>query len=143
MILATTVGLLLFLLQISLPEVFLDSIDYVASMNTPLAMIVAGLSVSQVDLKKIFTNLRVLKVCFFRLLIIPFTVLLFLSVLPVNLMITYPILIASSCPSATTATMMSIKFDRNYTYSSEIVSISTILSMFTIPIITYFAGYFL
>lgn len=143
MILATAGGLLLFLLQIRLPEVVFDSIDYIASMNTPLAMIVAGLSVAQADLKKIFSNLRVLKVCLIRLFIIPLAVLLILSVLPIDLLITYPILIASSCPSATTGTMMAIRYDRNYTYSSEIVSVSTILSMFTIPIITFIAGYLL
>ncbi len=143
MILATAGGLLLFLLQIRLPEVVFDSIDYIASMNTPLAMIVAGLSVAQADLKKIFSNLRVLKVCMIRLFIIPLAVLLILSVLPIDLLITYPILIASSCPSATTGTMMAIRYDRNYTYSSEIVSVSTILSMFTIPIITFIAGYLL
>lgn len=143
MFLATIGGMLLFLLQLRLPEVLLDAVDYVASMNTPLAMIVAGLSVAQADLKKIFFNLRVLKVSLFRLLVIPLVVLLVLSVIPADLMITYPILIASSCPSATVGTMMAIRFNRNYTYSSEIVSVSTILSMFTIPIITFLAGYLL
>lgn len=143
MILATAGGLVLFLLQIRLPEVVFDSIDYIASMNTPLAMIVAGLSVAQADLKKIFSNLHILKVCLIRLFLIPLAVLLVLSLFPIDLLITYPILIASACPSATMGTMMAIRFERNYTYSAEIVSVSTILSMFTIPMIAFIAGYFL
>ncbi|MEE1086053.1 MAG: AEC family transporter [Schaedlerella sp.] len=143
MILATAGGLILFFLQIRLPEIFIDSLNYIASMNTPLAMIVAGLSVAQADLKKIFINLRILKVSMFRLLAIPFAVLLLFSFLPVNHRVTYPILIASACPCATTGTMMSIRFNKNYTYSSEIVSVSTVLSILTIPIVTYFSGFLL
>ena len=141
--LATIAGIILFFTQIQLPPVINDSLDYIASMNTALAMLVAGLSVAQTDLKRIFTNLRIYKVCFIKLLVIPLAVLIFLSLIPVSETIVYPILIASACPAATTATMMCILYEKDYTYSSEIISVSTILSMITIPAVAFCAGYLL
>lgn len=143
LVIGTAAGMLLFFLQFRLPEVLLHSMDYIAGMNTPLAMIIAGLSVAQADLKKIFTHLRIYWVCALKLVFIPLAVLAFLVIFKINYNIAYTILIASACPTATTLTMMAIRFDKNYTYASEIFSISTVLSIITIPLITFAAGFFL
>lgn len=143
LVIATVVGMLLFFLQFRLPEVLLDSMNYLADMNTPLAMIIAGLSVAQADLKKILSNLWIYWVCFLKLLVVPLCVLVFLVVFRFEYSVAYTILIASACPTATTLTMMAIRFDKNYKYSSEIFAICTVLSIITIPIVTFIAGFFL
>lgn len=143
LVLGTAVGMLLFFVQFRLPEILLDSMGYIANMNTPLAMIIAGLSVAQADLKKIFTNLRIYWTCFLKLIAVPLAVLAFLVIFKVNYNIAYTILIASACPTATTLTMMAIRFNKNYKYASEIFAISTILSIITIPLVAFAAGFFL
>ena len=60
-----------------------------------------------------------------------------------NADIAYPTLIASACPTGTTITMMSIRFDKNAAYASEIFSFTTVLSIITIPLIIFIAGFLL
>lgn len=143
MVVGTFIGALLFFLQLKLPEVLLHSMNYVADMNTPLAMMIAGISVAQADLKKIFTNFRIYWVSFLKLIVFPLAVLLFLVVFRIEYNIAYTVLIAAACPTATTLTMMAIRFQKNYTYASEIFAFTTVLSIVTIPLIAFIAGFFL
>ena len=140
---ATGVAVILFFLQIRLPGSLLDSMNYVADMNTPLAMMIAGFSVAQADLKKILTKLRIYWVCLLKLFAVPLATLVFLYFAKVDYAIAYTILIASACPTAANTTLMAIRFNKNYTYASEIFSLSTILSMVTIPIVAFIAGFLL
>lgn len=70
-ILSTAAALILFFTRIRIPGVLLDSMTYVADMNTPLAMMVAGFSVAQADLKRLFTTFRIYRASVLKLLLIP------------------------------------------------------------------------
>ena len=133
MVMGTFIAMILFFTQIHIPDTIAASMQYIADMNTPLAMMVAGFSVANSDIKKICTNV----------IIVPLVVLLFLWIAPFNADIAYPTLIASACPTGTTITMMSIRFDKNAAYASEIFSFTTVLSIITIPLIIFIAGFLL
>lgn len=135
MFIATVVAVILFFAQIRIPAVLLDSMNYVTDMNTPLAMMVAGFSVAQADLGKMFTNLRIYFISAVKLVIFPLCAVpvFLLFRLPENVSI--PMLIAAACPTATTGTMMAIRYRQNYTYASEIFAMSTVLSVITIPVL--------
>ncbi len=139
MFIATLTAVLLFFLRLKIPSVLLDSMNYIADMNTPLAMMVAGFSVAQADLGKMCRNLRLyyasaVKLIIFPLLTIP---LLMLFHLPSEVSMT--VLIAAACPSATTGTIMAIRYKQNYTYSSEIFSMTTIFAVVTMPLLVLIA----
>lgn len=142
LVIATCIAMILFFFQLRIPETVLSSMGYVADMNTPLAMMIAGFSVAQADLKKIFGNLHIYRVLLLKLLIVPFAVMPLLVLTGIPSEIAYPMLIASACPTATTTTLLAIRYNKNYTYASEIFSVSTLLSMISIPFITYIAGFF-
>lgn len=135
MVLSTLLAMALFFIQFEIPDPLLDSMNYIADMNTPLAMMVAGFSVAHSNLKDICTNLSIYKVAALKLLAIPLAVLLFLSFLPLDSTVAYTTLIASACPTATTITMMSILYNKNHAYASEIFSFTTVLSILTIPVV--------
>ncbi len=141
--LATCAAMVLFFARIRIPELVLDSMDYVASMNTPLAMMVAGFSVAQADLKKIFTNLAVYRAAALKLIAVPLAVLAFLLLLRVDHTVLYTVLTAAACPTATTLTMMAMRYEKNYTYGSEIFAFTTVLSVVTIPVVIYMAEFIL
>ena len=132
--------MILFFTQIHIPDTIAASMQYIADMNTPLAMMVAGFSVANSDIKKICTNVQIYRIALTKLIIVPLVVLLFLWIAPFNADIAYPTLIASACPTGTTITMMSIRFDKNAAYASEIFSFTTVLSIITIPLIIFIAG---
>ncbi len=45
----TLMGLVLFLTQLKLPSLISDTIDYITAMNTPMAMMIAGISLAETD----------------------------------------------------------------------------------------------
>lgn len=143
-IIATLAGVLLFILQIRLPDILLDTFRYISCMNTALAMIIAGLSIAQINFKTLFFNSRIYLICALRLLVFPF---LFITLLyPFRHMdstVLYTILIAGSCPIATTITIISIQYQKNYKYAAELFAFSTLLSLFTLPLVIRLAEAFL
>lgn len=135
MVVATLTAMVLFFVQFRIPGPLLDAMNYIADMNTPLAMMVAGFSVAHSDLRRVCTNLKIYRVAVLKLLVIPLAVLLVLSFLPLDPTVAYTTLIATACPTATTITMMSILFNKNSAYASEIFSFTTVLSILTIPVV--------
>ena len=137
--LATILAVILFFAQVKIPAILLDSMSYVADMNTPLAMMVAGFSVAQADLAKMLRNIRLYFVCAVKLLLIPLLSLPLLLLMHLPQAVSLTVLIATACPAAASGTMMAIRYKQNYTYSSEIFALSTVLSVVTIPVVVMIA----
>lgn len=143
MFIASIAALILYFAQFKIPPVLLDSMNYVADMNTPLAMMIAGFSVAQADLKKMLCKVRVYFVSAVKLLLLPLITIPVLMIMPLPEIVSITTLIAAACPSATTGTMLAIRYRQNYTYSSEIFALSTVLSAVTIPVVVMIAEYLL
>ncbi len=135
MIIASFVGLILFVGKIRLPVILGDSLQYVANMNTPLAMLVAGVSVAQTDVGQLLRNKRLYLVSVGKLLIMPALVLAVLCFVHVDSVIAYTLLIASACPVAATGTTFAIRFRKDAQYASGLYAFTTIASLVTIPIL--------
>lgn len=137
MFLSTIAAVALFFLRIRIPSVVLDSMDYVADMNTPLAMMVAGFSVAQADLGRMLRNARIYFVSFIKLILIPLLMIGVLKLMALPAEVSATVLVGAACPAATTGTMMAIRYRQNYTYSSELFSMTTVLSVVTIPAVVF------
>lgn len=139
MFIATLIAVILFFLRIEIPPVLLDSMNYIADMNTPLAMMVAGFSVAQADIGQMCRNLRIYFVSAIKLIIFPLCVIPVLIIFNLPENVSMPVLIAAACPAAATGTVMAIRYKQNYTYASEIFALSTVLSVITIPVLVLIA----
>ena len=120
----------------------LDTIDYVAAMNTPVGMMVAGIALAETDLWQALKNRRTYLVTAVKLLVIPAVMIAILAFLPINHTVLYTILVASACPAATTGTIFALRYNANYKYASEIFAFSTLASLITIPVIVSLAELF-
>ena len=139
MILASGLGLILFFTQIRFPAVVADTLNYISGMNTPLAMLIAGISVAQTDLLSTLRNRKIYLICTVKLLLIPAITLCLLAVIRINATVACTVLIAAACPSAATCTAFSLRFQKNYRYASEIYAVTTVCSLATIPLFVYAA----
>lgn len=139
-VLATLIGFLFFLCRISLPKVVETSLEYIGNMNTPLAMLVAGVTIAQTDLIKSFSKLRMYYISFLKLLALPLLILLLYRMFDLPRIVLLTTVLASACPTAATVNLFSIRYDKNYRYSSEIFAITTIFSLVTIPFVMIIAN---
>ncbi len=134
-VLGASAALLLFLLKIQLPEVLLSPIEYIAGLNTPLPMLVIGFYLTRFKFKDSVCDLGIYAVSAVRLLLIPCAALFVMKLCSVDTDIIVSCTIAASAPVAATTTMFAAKFNRDADLSVGLVSVTTILSIITMPVI--------
>ncbi len=122
-----------FVLGVKLPPLVSDTVDNLAAMNTPLSMIVLGTYLAKIKLSTTFKNKLLYMAVGMRLVIIPLITLLIIKIFPINDMAGKAILIASACPAAAVTSLFASNYGLDATFGSEIVSVSTLLSIATIP----------
>lgn len=136
-IIGVIIGLILFIAKIRLPFFLYNSIDMVGSMTPPLAMLIIGAFLSEVDVIHSLKDFPTYAVAFFRLFFAPALVLLILTLLgfsPDDGIFFACAVILAGMPSATNTVLFATNFDSDAKYSASVVAISTILSAFTIPL---------
>lgn len=136
-IISILVGLILFFMQIKLPFVISKTVEYMSSLNTPLAMLVVGVYIAQVNLKEIFTTLRFYYLSFLKLFLIPFLMLLILKIFKLNDTLALTNLIAISCPTAGSTLLFATRYKHNPSHASQIITATTLISVISLPILVY------
>lgn len=134
-LIAIFLGIIFFITRMTLPEVVLHSFRYISGLNTPLAMIIAGVTIAQTDIRKIFIKFRIYYVTAIKLLIIPIALLLLYSRFPIPKEVLLTAIVAAACPTGATGTLFAIRYNKNALYASEIFATTTLLSIATLPLI--------
>lgn len=142
-IIAPFLGIVLFLCRVTLPEQIGDSFNTLAAMNTPLAMLVAGMTLAQSNVKRVFAQPRIYYISFLKLVVFPLAILLLAWPLGLDPMVSTVAMIATGCPSAVLAVLFAVRFERDAVYGSEIFTASTILCALTLPVLMYLAQWLL
>lgn len=137
---AIGLGVLCFLLQIRLPSVAANPLNMVGDMNTPVAMLVAGCNLAESNLPEAVKRSRSYWISFIKLLLIPFVSILLLKLIPAEQIYTMTVLIAIACPTGAMGTMFALQYNKDSNYASELFTISTVLSLVTIPFVILLAG---
>ena len=134
----TIIGFLFFLFSIELPFVISSSVEMMAQMTTPLAMVLAGLVLANAGFKRIFSNYKVYIISIIRLIILPIIVLILLKSFKFDLIIVGIPVMITAMPVAVNLSVLTEKFYGDSYSAAQCVFISTLLSLFTIPIIAAF-----
>ncbi|MCI8960004.1 MAG: AEC family transporter [Lachnospiraceae bacterium] len=134
---AIGLGIVCFLARIQVPSIVAEPMKMVGDMNTPLAMLVAGCNLAESNLLSALKRPRTYWISFLKLLAEPLLALLILAFVPVNLMVKLAVLVASACPTCAMGTMFALQYNRDSNYASELFAITTLLSLFTIPLVVF------
>ncbi len=132
---AIFIGLALFIMRIELPSILKNTINYIGDMNTPLAMMTAGINICQTNIIKAFRKPQIYRIALTRLIIIPLLLILIMKPFGLNETVVMTVIIAGSAPSATMCTLLSMQYNKNSLYASEIFAVTTILSVITLPLV--------
>lgn len=127
-------GIICFLARIRIPSIVAEPMDMVGDMNTPLAMLVAGCNLAESNLAAALKRPRTYWISFLKLLAEPLLAIGILAFMPVSLMVKLAVLVASACPTCAMGTMFALQYNRDSNYASELFAITTLLSLFTIPL---------
>ncbi|WP_432630356.1 AEC family transporter [Brotaphodocola sp.] len=135
------IGIILFATGIRFPAVVSDAIESVGNMMGPVGMLVTGMLIGSMDMKKIFSYKRLLLVVPLRLVGLPLLILLVFKFSGVGKMfpngdtILMISLLATMTPSASTIMQMAQIYDKDADYASVINVATTILCILTMPLL--------
>lgn len=137
---AVAIGIPLFLFSVHLPVQIFSPMSAIASLNTPLSMIVIGGVMSKIDLRYLFSDKYIWPGVLMRNLAIP---LLFLLVMRVTGNMSHAwlaCLIQIACPAAGNTVMFAELYGVDTAFPSKLMSVSTLLSIVTIPLVLLVAA---
>ena len=133
------VGLALFFSSITLPQLIETPVEYLAALNTPLPMIVIGYHLSKADLTSILRDLRAWLAMTERLILIPLIGLAIGLAMHMDTMAFIACMVGLCAPTGAICTMFSVTHGQDTELSVSLVSVSTLLSILTMPLIIVLA----
>lgn len=139
-IVGIVVALALYSLSLTLPTPISEAVDYLASMNTPLSMIVIGLSLASFSLRTVFSDGLVWFGTLMRNLVVPLLFVIVLWFIPIGHVAKLAILISVSTPVAATLVMFTVRSDRDSVFPTRLLCLSTLLSIVTLPAVLTLAS---
>lgn len=134
-IICTGIGLLIFRFSIKLPMPIDKTINMVGSMTTPVAMLIIGAMIAEINIKEAMVGYKVYLVSFLRLIGAPILTLIILKILGVDALILKVLVVIQSMPAAATAAVFTEKYGGNENLTSRCILITTVFSIITIPLI--------
>lgn len=143
-ILAIVIGMMFFFTGLRLPSIIQTPLDYIGSLNTPLAMIVSGATIAKAGLLRGFKCDRAYYIQIFKLLAVPALLTLMfvpLAKLGVSMTVINTVLIAAAAPTASATIMFSYRHGKDEAYASGQFALSTIASMATMPLILMLSAF--
>ncbi len=142
-LLGLAAGLPLFFFSVTLPGPVAQIIGSMASLNTPLAMIVIGCHLARTDLLKALTDRRVYAASGVRLLLAPAISLLLVRLIPIpflNAVACSVLCIELAAPCAATSVLIGTMCGHDGELPSRCVAVSTLASVATLPLIAALCG---
>lgn len=132
-IIGTVLGLVVFIFSVKIPFIISEPISFFAALNTPIPMVIVGYHLADASLKIKGANAYLAMAL--RLIVSPIIMLMGLYLFGISGTVMVACVIAASAPVAAAGTMFAEKFGGDTGLSSATVSVTTLLSVITMPII--------
>lgn len=133
-ILSVAIGMPLFLLDINMPNMISAPIGYVASLNSPLAMLIFGTYIANTSFKTIFKEWRIGCVAIVKLIVTPVILLLLFKLFGIGGALLGSVMVPASAPSASNTALFAAKYGRDTGLASQTVAVVSFLSILTMPV---------
>lgn len=121
--------------QTRLPGFLTNTINMIGGITSPLAMIIVGASLVQTNFKSVLSDYRLHLFSLVKLIVAPLIVYFIGRLFIADEQILLIVTIFAGLPTATIVTILSERFGQDYVYASEVVFITTLYSIVTIPIL--------
>lgn len=135
-IIAVIIGLVLFLFQIQLPTSINKGLQSISYCTTFLSMLIIGGILAEINFKSVISKLSIYYSAI-RLLIIPALVLGGCLLFKMPYLVTATSCVLAGMPAGTTTAILAQKYQGDEHLAVKLIFLSTILSLFTIPLWVY------
>ena len=139
-VIASLITIVLFVFDISLPENVQKFITYMGNPCVPLSMILIGCSLAASQVSKIFRDTRLYGFVLIKMFVIPILARFLIHLLPFDSLILTLFIIMLALPSGSMVVLITEEYKGDVQLASAGVVLTTIVSLFSIPIVSLFVG---
>lgn len=140
-IIAAVLGICIYLTQIKLPIMIHIPLEDLASINTPLSMLIIGSNLSEISLNEVFSSKESWQGTLSRNVVVPLVAMLILKLFHLSKLAYISLAIMISCPVAGVIVLFSILNDFDVKLPTQLLCLSTLVSVCTIPLMMWLASF--
>lgn len=141
--LSAILGFALFMLQIKIPSQIVEGMTYIGNMTFPLSMLIVGSLFCELDFKNIFKDKIIFWFLALKLVIFPTAMIFAVKLLGLPNMFAYIFVTMCCMPAASNTAIMADYYNADKTLAAKVVSVSTVCSVATIPLMMTLASHVL
>ncbi|WP_297629878.1 AEC family transporter [uncultured Clostridium sp.] len=134
-IIATLIGIILILFNLKLPTTIETTVSYVGNMTTPLSMIIVGAMISNISIKDMLKEKLLYYISFLKLIIIPILIFILATLMGATPFLRNICVLLEALPVAVVCSVFAKNFNVKPELAAQVVFMTTIFSLITIPII--------
>ena len=138
-IIAIVIGLIFFAVGFKLPAPIFNAMDFMADLNTPLAMVIIGGQMARSDILEVLKKPKLYLVAAIKLVFVPLLTMALLIPLHLEPLSYCACVVLAACPTAGTTAMFAQMFHRDEETAAQMVTLSTLLSILTLPVFAVLA----
>lgn len=120
----------------NIPSFISQPLTTLGNFTIPAALLIIGASISSMPVKSMFNDATVYIVAALRLAIMPIVVFLITSFLHFSEFVISINMLVIAMPVATYGTILCLKYKKNTSFITKVTFVTTLLSIFTIPLLT-------
>ena len=140
MFVAMLIGMIIGLTKISLPGWLTSAVDVSGSCMSPIAMLLTGITVSRISLKKTFTDIGIYAVTIIRLIVLPLAFVGIAYFIPMERTIYICALCSLAMPLGLNTIVIPSAYGKDTSVPAGMAVVSHLLSCITIPLIFMIMG---
>ncbi len=134
-LIATVIGIFIFITGIKLPKASLITLHSVGDMTTAISMFIIGAMLAEVKLKEALKGIDVFYLCVMKLIVAPFLCYILLAQFIPNKTVLTIAVILVAMPTGSLTGVFAEKYNGNRSLASRCTFVTTVLSMITIPLV--------
>ncbi len=138
-IIAIIIGLFFFIVGFKIPAPIFKAMEFMGSLNTPLAMVIIGGQMARSDLLNVLRKPKLYLTAAIKLIFVPFITIFLLMPLNLEPMAYCACVVLSACPTAGITSMFAQIYQRDEETAAQMVTLSTVLCVITLPIFAVIA----
>ncbi|MBR3415695.1 MAG: AEC family transporter [Clostridia bacterium] len=135
------IGIILFLLPFRMPTAVITFSQYLAGLCTPVSLLITGALIASRSPKLLFGKISTYIVSALKLIVIPMITACILRLLGLDPFFIVFGTVMAALPTASVVSMFSELYSMDSGYSSQLVGITTLFSVGTLPLLVLFAQF--
>ena len=134
---ATVFSLIFYFGQIKIPDFVMSPLNYLASLTTPISMLMIGIALAHSKASELFTDIHAWTNSLMGLIIFPAVLCLLLKIFPLssNPLVSAVLVLVVAMPAASLTTVFTEMYHSNTDFGARVLFIQNLFCVFTIPLI--------